>query len=292
MLVSARPLGFHFMRFCCVRSLKVLFLVFSIPFFLQGYAAAPVVDDSDNFAVFDDEPVKPVSSRAKVQEEEPLAKAIPENKSRDLSLPGQVQALQQEIQALRGELEVQAHALKQLEQQQLAFYKDIDTRLRGEHLPATQPTTAAAVKIADEAKAIVALPVNTAPHAINPADEQIAYLAAYDLVKTKRYPEALIAMQSFAKQYPVGGYTANAEYWIGELYLAKNMPMDAMGHFEIVLKQFPTSSKAAASALKLGYALNALGRRAEARQRLQEVIKNYPDTSAAQLAKTKLQAIE
>ena len=32
---------------------------------------------------------------------------------------------------------------------------------------------------------------------VNPADEQISYLAAYELVKNKRYDDALNAMQYF-----------------------------------------------------------------------------------------------
>ena len=40
-----------------------------------------------------------------------------------------IQSLQQEVQELRGQLEVQAHDLKLLQQQQVAFYKDLDARL-------------------------------------------------------------------------------------------------------------------------------------------------------------------
>lgn len=133
--------------------------------------------------------------------------------------------------------------------------------------------------------------ISTANARSNPADEQISYLAAYELVKNKRFDDALVAMQAFVTQYPQGGYTANAQYWLGELYMVKNNYPKAIDHFEIVLKQFPSSSKAAACTLKIGYALAASGKDNEARLRLQQVLKNYPDTPTAQLAATKLESL-
>ncbi len=286
-------------------------LMLSILLASEGYAEAPVVDDSDHFTVFDDDGVRPPPAAAPQRPQQqlavndaPIAQSFPEEKSQDSSLPGQIRALQQDVQSLRGEVEVQAHTIEQLKQQQLMFYKDIDARFNKGMMAkpnanievpvkdvtqSAHATSNAVVEVNQPApisNAVItgAMPVN----AMNPADEQVAYLAAYDLVKAKRYQDALIAMQAFVKQYPAGGYTANAEYWMGELYLAKNEPVDAMKHFETVLHQFPSSTKAAASALKLGYALSALGKTEEAKQRLREVIKNYPDTAAAQLAKSKL----
>lgn len=73
--------------------------------------------------------------------------------------------------------------------------------------------------------------------------------------------------------------------------MVKNNYPRAIEHFETVLKQFPSSSKAAASTLKIGYALAASGKENEARLRLQQVLKNYPDTPTAQLATTKLESL-
>ena len=98
-------------------------------------------------------------------------------------------------------------------------------------------------------------------------------------------------MQAFVTQHPKGGYTANAQYWLGELYMVKKNYPQSIEHFEIVLQQFPSSNKSAASMLKIGYALAASGKKQDAVLRLQQVVKNYPDTSAAQLAKAKLEAL-
>lgn len=202
-----------------------------------------------------------------------------------------LQGLQQELQELRGQLEVQNHELKTLKEQELAFYKDLDDRIRATSAPKTTAEPIAAQKppteginAGDEVVAIAPAVQGSG----NPADEQVSYLAAYELIKNKHFDAGLTAMQNFANKYPQGGYTANAQYWLGELYLTKNLPKDAITHFEIVLKNYPTSSKAAASQLKLGYAYVANGQIPEARLQLEAVLKNYPDTQTAKLAASKL----
>ncbi|MDP1615068.1 MAG: tol-pal system protein YbgF, partial [Methylococcales bacterium] len=220
-----------------------------------------------------------------------------------------IQALQQEIQELRGQLEVQAHDLKLLQQQQVAFYKDLDARLgngssTAQNKPATditlgsktltaQPNSSATASTSTKpASSSTSTQPVIAVSRINPADEQISYLAAYELVKSKRYDNAINAMQTFVQKYPKGGYTANAQYWLGELYLVKKDYPKAIEHFEVVLRQFPGSSKSAASMLKLGYAKEATGNNQEAKKLFQQIIKTYPDTPTAQLASAKLNTIK
>lgn len=288
---------------------------------IQAYAEAPVVDESENYALMDEQQSayeQPVARRHsdsfRDDDEIPLAKEHIETSSRgnNVTLLNKIQGLQQEIQELRGQLEVQAHDLKLLQQQQVAFYKDLDARL-GNASPskaqvkanATLPTidtsenipnsTAASPKknIAQTSTPVtpVAAPVVANGVSNNPADEQISYLAAYELVKNKRFDEALTSMEKFVAQYPKGGYTANAQYWLGELYMVKKDYPQAIQHFEIVLQQFPSSSKSSASLLKIGYALADSGKVREAAKRLQQVVKNYPDTNPAQLARAKLESL-
>lgn len=277
------------------------------------FAEAPVVDDSENFALLDEQQAaleQPVAKAQSVDygsdEETAFAndnlETSTDSNSKNAMLLDKVQGLQQEIQELRGQLEVQAHDLKLLQQQQLAFYKDLDARLpttsasksaTANPLPigVTTPKSPAALPSDKQQVQPVVAPASHHAARINPADEQISYLAAYELVKNKRFDEGLAAMQKFVSQYPQGGYTANAQYWLGELYMVKKSYPEAIEHFEIVLKQFPSSSKSAASMLKIGYALAASGKKEAAMQRLQQVVKSYPDTNTAQLAKAKLDAL-
>ena len=282
-----------------------------LPF--NAFSEAPVVDDSENFALLDEQqaayeqPVAKKQSHTSSYNDEETALANDNNETshggngNNAVLLDKVQGLQQEVQELRGQLEVQAHDLKLLQQQQLSFYKDLDARLPN---PATK--TAKNEPATDLSISPKETPINIAGQVVkppvqalvsnnttrtNPADEQISYLAAYELVKNKKFDEALIAMQTFVTQHPQGGYTANAQYWLGELYLVKKDYPAAIEHFEVVLQQFPSSSKSAASLLKIGYALAASGKKQDAITRLQQVVKNYPDTNTAQLAKAKLETL-
>jgi len=287
---------------------RFLALCFSCLLPMYALAEAPIVDDSENFAILDDNQTAVQSgTNAKyddndADDEIALAQDNGSPAENDSDPVGKIQNMQQEIRELRGQLEVQAHDLKMMKQQQLSFYKDLDARLSNHSVAQTAPATAP-IELdmssnstnvpAPAAKTTISTPVVLAPNPNrkNPADEQMSYMTAYDLVKNKHFDDALTSMQVFVQQYPHGGYTANAQYWLGELFMVKKNYAQAIEHFETVLKQFPTSSKAAACTLKIGYALAASGKENEAKKSLQQVISNYPDTPTAQLAATKLRSI-
>lgn len=293
-------------------------------------AEAPVVDESENFAIIDQNAAAVQQPLAREQiasndrynnqaqesidreynDEQPLAReSSSSHNNTNGSLLNEVQSLKQEVQELRGQLEMQTHELSVLKEQQLSFYKDLDARLRGASSTQTQtpanmapqtpsnivtPPAPITSKPSDinTPKKVIPITTNTPSPSNNPAEEQIRYLAAYDLIKNKRFPEAIVAMQSFADQYPKGGYTANAQYWLGELYMTQRDYSQAINHFNAVLEQFPSSSKSAPSLLKIGYALAASGKTQDAKIRLKEVIQRYPDTQTAKLAGEKLRMLD
>lgn len=289
------------------RLLLVAIFCVCLPF--NAFCNAEVVDDSENYALLEEQQAArelPVArDNDDYNEQQPLARDDSETtnskRTNNAGLLDKVQGLQQEIQELRGQLEIQAHDLKLLQEQQLSFYKDLDARISSaptKGVVATPPTDLSIGTRPPTASTQpnppilpVAAPIPPTSGRINPADEQISYLAAYELIKNKQFNEALTAMQTFVSKYPHGGYTANAQYWLGELYMVKSDYPQAIEHFNVVLQEFPSSSKNAASLLKIGYALAASGRTAEAREKLQAVIKNYPDTTTARLATTKLESL-
>ena len=315
----------------CKRHIIGAFFTLMLP--MTVWSEAPVIDDSENFAIMDGQQVaeapvvnskydEPLIENGQIDDNysidsEDGPALVKDDQSSDsgnnindnAKLIDKILTLQQDIQELRGQLEVQAHDLKLLQQQQVAFYKDLDARLGnssakttqtkpatditlGSTTPAVQPVTASASGKATTTSSTMTQPAAIIPVSrINPADEQISYLAAYELVKNKRYDDAINAMQIFVQKYPKGGYTANAEYWLGELYLVKKDYSRSIEHFEIVLHQFSSSSKAAASMLKIGYAYAATGNTQEAKKRFQQVVKIYPNTPTAQLANSKLEKI-
>lgn len=282
-------------------------------------AEAPVVDESENYSL--------LNKNNQAANEQPLAKDFGNNASEDMEYPDEqplahdssssgsihdsasilnrLQSLQQEVQELRGQLEVQSHELKTLREQQLSFYKDIDSRIKNpsisdpSNLPESSTITPSQLKKTSPkpkkmrtAKTTEVIPAPTiAFNGENPADEQIRYLAAYDLVKSKQISQAILAMQSFTSQYPHSGYTPTAHFWLGELYREEKDYANAIKHFDTVVNQYPHSNKSAESLLKWGYSLAEAGNSKEARIKLNQVIKQYPDTQTALLAESKLKTM-
>jgi tol-pal system protein YbgF len=280
----------------------------------SAFAEAPVVDDSENFELFEQQAAnkRPVTFKETGFNnphtdnlDKPLAhedQAQGLNQTADsASLLNTLQGLQQDIQELRGQLEVQGHELKRLQQQQLDFYKDLDARVSNQKPLQKKSAEPISIDTIPMDNSINANSVTTTPSSPNLSDasdkttldkdEKLAYMAAYTLVSHKQFDEALPAIERFIAQYPQGGYTANAHYWAGELYMVRKDYTQAITHFETVLQKFPTSSKSSACLLKIGYALAASGSVNEAQKKLQQVIQQYPDTHAAQLALAKLDSL-
>jgi len=290
---------------------RTIFFVLTC-FSTQVMADAPVVDDSENFALLEEQiqvadeelPVAHDSYTIRADDSEAtFVRDVAQNTTTsNTDLINKIQSLQREIQDLRGQVEVQAHELNDLKQQQLSFYQDIDTRLNQHTTVASaeKPQTAATQENTETPFAATkptltqaATDIQSPPTSarLNPADEQISYLAAYDLIKQKKFPQASLAMQQFLSKYPRGGYSANAHYWLGELYLVNKDYANAITQFDSVIQNFKSSSKYAPSRLKMGYALADTGRTSEAKQQLLAVINHYPDTSTARLAHAKLEAL-
>ena len=282
---------------------------------LQVMADAPVIDDSENFALLEEQhqaqaveelPVAHESYTIREEGAEPALAQDTTSTSKNIELLNKILGLQQDLQELRGQLEIQAHELNELKQQQITFYQDLDARLNHTAAPDTQslntepnqtkptaqvtPTPPDAMQQAENETARPER-IQGITQRLNPADEQISYLAAYELIKQKQLTNAAIALYQFLNKYPHGGYSANAHYWLGELYLEKKDYASAISQFETVLQTFKSSSKLASSRLKLGYALAESGQIGEAKKHLLAVIKQYPDTSVARLAHIKLESM-
>lgn len=230
------------------------------------------------------------------------------------SLIAKINAMQTEIQRLRGKLEIQSHEIQSLKTQQQAYYNDLDQRIsmlssKTAGKKTSQPVlslddstdaslTSASSKPVTEKTDI--LSTTTAPAATvassttavtDGADETSRYNAAYALIEQKKFPDAVTAMNAFLKNYPDGQYAANAHYWLGELAFAQHQDDKAIQEFTIVIDRYPTSSKISASLLKLGFSYANLGKTGEARKQLLKVQQLFPDSVPAQLAEQRLKTL-
>ncbi len=191
----------------------------------------------------------------------------------------QLQVLQQEILQLRGQVEEQAHELKKLKQQRLDDYLDLDRRISE-----LSRNGGAAV---GSAPAVGAPTDSAAPNDGTPApeDELQSYRTAMEYIFTeekRNFTKATEALSQHLSQYPRGRYAANAQYWLGEIYLKENDLEKARQWFAQLLQDFPSHSKAPDAKFKLGKVYDMLGDKTQAKQLLEEVAQS--GSSAAKLA--------
>lgn len=239
------------------------------------WAMAPVVDESENFAI--SSPAEPDLQQPLAHDDSPTIKVT--NNNQIAQLLNQLQELQQAVQELRGQIENQNHSIETLKKQQLTLYKDLDDRIQGGSKAAKT----------NEPQKLVPAVQNSKPK--NPAEEQVAYMAAYQFIDQHEFSKASLALQEFVKKYPQSAYAPNAEYWLGEVLLQENNYAAAMAHFENVVNNFPGSNKHAAALYKLGVSLAQNGQNDDARTKYLALIQQYPDSDTAKLAQNQLKRL-
>jgi len=148
--------------------------------------------------------------------------------------------------------------------------------------PATAPTPAAPA------------PPAPAPtlSSVDPAAEQQAYRAAFDLLKAGQFDNAANALLGFLKNYPNGRFADNAQYWLGETYYVSHKFDMALKAFDRLLVDYPDSPKRSHAMLKIGFIHDEAGRKQQAREILTQLIQRYPQSTAAGLAKKRLSRLQ
>ncbi|MCB1702380.1 MAG: tol-pal system protein YbgF [Pseudomonadales bacterium] len=201
-----------------------------------------------------------------------------------------IQQLEQQVMQLNGKLEEQANELNVMREQNLQRYTDLDKRLSAGAVGGAAATTAdaPATIVADDAIPAAGPTAGTAPVA-EQVGEAEAYRAAYALVQSQKFDQAVQAFQQFQRNYPAGKYAPNAYYWLGELYLVIQ-PQDLESSrqaFAMMLSLYPDNAKAPDALYKLGKVQFMKGNRDKAREYMDEVISRYGSTtsSAVKLAK-------
>lgn len=228
--------------------------------------------------------------------------------------------LHAELQSVHGQLDELSHQLQVLQAQQKSMYSDLDHRITKQQssnktpapliakddydddmiasLPSAKPKRVAATP----AKAALPVAVSsaaapaaeTAANHPQPdaAEEQQTYQVAYDLIKSKKYNEAVAALQKMLQKYPSGQFAANAHYWLGELYGLMGKNNESATEFANVVSAYPNSPKVSDAQLKLGLIYAAQFKWTEAKAAFRKVISHYPKTASARLASEQLKQIK
>jgi tol-pal system protein YbgF len=202
----------------------------------------------------------------------------------------QLQLLQQDVQQLRGLVEELSHQLKQMQTTQEDRYLELDgrfQRLQQEMQSIARPaprgdTEGGAGDIADVTQ--------EEDVQSGGGNEQALYETALELIRNRQYDLAITQLQAVIAQYPDGAFTANAYYWLGEVYAAKPKPdyEKARQALAQVMTYFPNNRKVPDAAFKLAKVYHLMGDCDRARELLNQIIKDYQGKSVAKLAQSYL----
>src|SRR5471032_312106 len=204
----------------------------------------------------------------------------------------QLQRMQEQLAQQQGVIEVLQNDIARMKQENLERYQDLDRRIGSGGAPAAAaPDNSSAG--GDVNAAAGAAPAAQAPAASSepgdPAKEKLYYDAAFDLIKAKDFDKASLAFTAFLRKYPNSQYAGNAQYWLGEVNLAKGDLQGAGQAFAKVSQLYPKHAKVPDSLYKLADVERRLGHTDKVKGILQQVVAQYPGTSAAQLAQRDLQ---
>ncbi|KFF46145.1 tol-pal system protein YbgF [Pseudomonas sp. 910_23] len=208
----------------------------------------------------------------------------------------QLQRMQDQLAQQQGAIEVLQNQVNQLKQEGLERYQDLDRRIGAGVAPAATPDNSAAGGAPSAAAGGAAAGAAAAAPAASsepgdPAKEKLYYDAAFDLIKAKDFDKASQAFTAFLRKYPNSQYAGNAQYWLGEVNLAKGDLQGAGQAFAKVSQLYPKHAKVPDSLYKLADVERRLGHTDKVKGILQQVVAQYPGTSAAQLAQRDLQRL-
>lgn len=194
----------------------------------------------------------------------------------------QLQAYQQQLDKLRGEIEVLNHTVTEMKASARDRYMDLDSRITALSNPASQNVPAAS-GISATVNNDASTPILSAA---GQAD-QIAYLAARNKLVKGDTKGAILAFNAYLKAYPKGQYVADTRFWLGEAYRTENTKSalaKSAEQFTLLVKDFPKSDKMPATLYKLGLVEAQQNETARAKAVLNQLIKQYPASGEAQLA--------
>jgi tol-pal system protein YbgF len=209
-----------------------------------------------------------------------------------LDLFREIENLRSELGKMRGQIEVLNNGIDTAQKRQQDFYVDLDTRLRRlESAPAPAIGAVAPDSVAtvpSSAPGVKPGAVSAPPPGAAGGAEMRAYEAAQNLRRIGNYQGAILAFQSFIKQYPKSPLASSAQYWIGDSFFNMRDFRTAITSQRLLLASYPESAKVPDALLNIASAQLEMGETAAARKTMDEILSKHPASEAADKAKRRL----
>lgn len=193
------------------------------------------------------------------------------DKKAALDMLNQHEQTMQEIARLRGQVEVLANEVANVQKNNRDYYADLDARIK---------------KLEPRKETIDGQTAEVLP------TEKNSYDAAMERFKSGDYKGAAVALQDFVRRYPDSAYAANAQYWLGNAYYAQRDYKNAIAAQEVVATTYGSSPKAPDAMLNIASSYTDLKDKKNAKKALQQLVAKFPESSAAAAAKDRLAALK
>ncbi len=225
-----------------------------------------------------------------------------------VQLMNQLDALNRELNKLRGKVEELSNSIVNAEKRQRDMYLDLDTRLRrieSSNAEILTDSKKSAARLSDlqtrieklEQAAATGAAIPPPVTSMSPENQATnaavlrAYEAAMAQYRAGEYQDAITAFQLIVKQYPEHPLAQNAQYWTGDSFYQLRAYRSAIDAQKELIAKYPNSAKAADAMLNMGSALIGLEEIDAARQTWERLIATYPGSRAAKNAQERLQRL-
>jgi tol-pal system protein YbgF len=232
---------------------------------LAAVAQAPA-----NAALFDDDEARKAifDLRARVDaNQQDVSSRIDKVQQGQLDTANQIEQLKEDLDKLRGQIELLNNAIATQDKRSKDYYTDLDTRLR---------------KLEPQAVSI-----DGRSGTVDNAEQQ-RYDSAVAQLKSNDFKGSQAAFSNFIRDYPNSVYLPSAQYYMGASLYAQRDYKAAIATQEVVVKNWPDSQRAADALFNIGNAQTDMGNRSAARKTFENLLAAYPDSPAAGAARDKL----
>lgn len=186
-----------------------------------------------------------------------------------LEINAQLEQLRSEAAAQRGQNEVLARDVSEIQRRQKDLQQGIDDRVSK-----LEPQS-----VTLDGKTFQAEP-----------DEKRAFEDALAQLRQADFNGGLASLNTFLKRYPATGYKESALYWLGNAYYGQRDYKQSITVFRSLLAASPQHARAPEALLSIANCHTELKETKAARKALDDLIKAYPDSEAALVARERLAA--
>ena len=129
------------------------------------------------------------------------------------------------------------------------------------------------------------------PDEVQKSNELELYDLSLAAFRNEKFAQSMAGFKDFLSKYPKSDRADNAQFWIGECYMALSQYEPAILAYQEVIKKYPKGNKVANAMLRQAMAFLEIKDATSSQLLLKKVIKNFPDSLEAKIAKTKLKKI-